>query len=90
MIVDYLGDGENIRERLSKLQDRLKDLGLGKLIRIKDALYYTIIMYEHPTARDFIVEGIDPDSPDYQTVKPAFEQTLNKIYEELDRRDSFH
>lgn len=41
--------------------------------------------YENPTLLRGI-QGRDKNSPDYQTVKPFLERTLEKIYLEIDRK----
>jgi len=90
MLFLTIGDGENVREQLSGLQGVLSEMGLGELIKLKDRIYFTMMRYENPTVGNFLFDRVKTDSPDYQTVKPVLEQTLNKIYEEIDRRDILH
>jgi hypothetical protein len=79
-------DGEALRNALSEFRSEIQNKGFGDLMRVKDSILYTMERYENPNIADAVVRGISLDSPDYQTVRPLLEDTLNKIYEEFNRR----
>lgn len=87
MVGTRILDGENLRGELEELDNRLRLLGLGTLIKTERTLISIIDRYEKPDLRDVLHLGIKEDSPDYQSVKPFLERTLDKIYQEIDRRE---